>query len=224
MMPLGETSGWWQTYATASGVYLWRTQVQGCKLQSPDDALAIVAAVGRTPHNLLDVRGIALRVSDDGVGQIDVVQTARLFATNTNVLSLWPNAHDVAVAVAADPSVAGRFPALVMTASEWLELVGPPDSVDFWRSAAVLWDRSLGAGDVGGPTQSYANRDGVYIGQADDGTRLRAWGGGKKPLGPDEPGGAVSSTTVILLLGGAAAAAALVWFLSRQQKFRGAPP
>ena len=215
--PLGDTSAWWRSYASPSGVYLWRAQVEGMVLVSPDDALAVVAAVGRVQNSLLDVRGIALRVSESGVGQVDVVQTSRDFATNTNLLMLWPDADEVAQAVVADPSVKGRFPSLVLRQPEWLELTGPADAVDFWRSSPILWDRLLGSGKLGGPTQAFSNRDGIYIGQADDGTGLRSWSGGKPGPAPNG-GGGKSTTTILLWVGGAAIVAGALYLVTRRNK------
>jgi hypothetical protein len=185
-------------------------------LQSPDDALAIVAAVGRTPGSILDVRGIALRVSDAGVGQVDVVQTSRETATNTNLLLLWPDETDVAESIVGDASVKGRFPGLVIRQPEWLELTGPADAVDFWRSAPIIWDRLLGSGKLGGPTQSFSDRDGVYIGQSDDGTALRSWAGGSRPgLGPS--GGSQSSMT-LLWVGAAALVAGAIYYVCKKEQ------
>jgi LPXTG-motif cell wall-anchored protein len=215
---IGETSAWWNTVAVPSSVYLWRVQVEGMAFQSPDDALAVVAAVGRAPNSLLDVRGIALRVSEAGIGQLDVVQTSRELATNTNLLMLWPDARGVAEAVVGDPSVKGRFPQLVLRQPEWLELAGPADAIDFWRSAPVLWDRFLGSGRMGGPTAAFSNREGVYVGQADDGTMLRSWSSGGKPgLGPSQDDGS-STTTILLWVGGAALAAGAIYWFTRKNK------
>jgi hypothetical protein len=216
---LGDTSAWWRSYASLSGVYLWRAQVEGMVLVSPDDALAVVAAVGRAPNNPLDVRGIALRVSEAGTGQVDVVQTAREFSANTNLLMLWPDADEVAAAVSSDPAVKGRFPSLVLRQPEWLELTGPADAVDFWRSSPVLWDRLLGSGKLGGPTQAFSNRDGIYIGQADDGTNLRTWTGGKPPT-PPNGGGHGSLGTTLLWVGGAALAAGAIYLVTQKMKER----
>ena len=219
MRGFGETSGWWRAAASPSGVYVWRGQIEGMVLQSPDDALAVVAAVGRTGNLILDLRGIALRVSEAGIGQVDVIGTSREIATNTNLLMLWPDERDVAQSIVGDPAVKGRFPQLVIRQPEWLELIGPADAVDFWRSHPVVWDRSLGSGSLGGPTQAFSNRQGIYIGQADDGTGLKSWSGGTRPdLGPSNGGGGSVGTTLLWVGGAAVAVGAIYWFTRKGKK------
>jgi hypothetical protein len=185
---LGDTADWWRTYASPSEVYVWRVKVTGFGLASPDDPLALLRAASRSPNLLLDARGVCVSVDSEGSGTLDVVFTIREYALNANILALWPDAEDVAAAVLADDSAQARFPKLGLAEPEWLQLTGPAASVDFWRSAPILWDRQLGPSWQGGPTQAFADRDGVYIGAADAGPGLTAWKTGKPPVGSHKKG------------------------------------
>lgn len=218
---IGDTSGWWRTYASPSDVYVWRVGVTGLVASAPDDALAVLRAASRSPNLLLDARGICLSVNAEGSGRVDVVFTIREYAMNTNVLALWPNAAEVAAIVLADDATRARSPKLALSEPEWLQLTAPPASVDFWKAAPVLWDRMLGPNWQGGPTQAFANRDGVYIGVSDEGPGLKPWTTGKKPgLGPgDKKNGGGGSSWVPLV--GVGLLLGILLFTSRGQAGEG---
>ena len=217
---LGETSSWWQLTAGSSEVFVWRCQFTGANIATVDDALAIVHGAAQAPTNPLDVRGIAVKPSGGGFS-VDIVWTIRMWMTNpdrTGLLYHWPTAKDVATAIAADPGVRGRFPQLAMSGYEWLELEGPADALDFWRAHSILWDRALGDGKIGAPTQAFADRDGAYVGAADEGQQLRRLpGSGKKDIGPpgtDQP----ASKTALWVALGAGVILAAWYFGQREQK------
>jgi len=178
-----------------------------------------VHGAAQAPTNPLNIRGIC--VNPSGSGQtVDIIFTIQSWMTNpdpTGLLYHWPTAKDIAAAIAADPGVIARFRGLSMNGYAWLQLTGPASAVDFWRAQPILWDRNLGDGKIGGPTQAFADRSGAYIGAADDGISLQGMpGSGKLPIGPGNEKSS-SGTTALWVLGGIGAIGA-IWYFTREQR------
>jgi hypothetical protein len=178
---LGETSEWYRLYAVPEEVYVFRARVTGVEMTHPDDALALLAAVGRASDLNLNVQGITVnRTATDTT--IDVPMTTAM--TRAYAPLLYEDADGIATAMLMDAQLRSRFPKIGVSTPELLQLTGPPAAIDFWRSHATLWDTTLGQGGQGGPTAAFAERAGVYHGVADGAPVLKPWTVERPGLGP----------------------------------------
>lgn len=208
---LGETTGWLGVSAATDEVYLVRLDVKGARLDSPADALKWARAVGQIVSTKLetDVRGVA--VWQDATGQhVDVVMTA----DKSGISILVPSEEGLREAIEADAELRRSSPALVVTRAQLLELTGPADAIDHWRSQPLLWDRHLGA--AGGPTDTFATpaEYSVVKGKADDGKRAEPWKTIVPGLGP--PGGKATAMWPWVL--GILAAAAVSYHFGKEKR------
>ena len=176
---LGDTSAWYRLYARPDEVYLFRARVTGAELSHPDDALALLAAVGRASDLNLNVQGIAIEKTPGGA-TIDVPMTTAVVRAYAPLI--YEDAPGIAMGMLSDPRLRERFPKLAVAAPELLQVTGPPAAIDFWRSHATLWDPTLGQSGQGGPTAAFAERAGVYLGAADG--ALKPWTVKRPGLGP----------------------------------------
>lgn len=165
-LQFGDTESWGHITASLDSVYLWRgTFSAPIDVSRPDDLWMIWRAATSDVVAKYGAAGIGATVSQDGLA-VDVV-----FAfTNASTPTLAPfhTTGDVAEAVISDGAVRQRYPSLRVTASDTLKLVGPPQSIEFWRSRPFTWD----TGDSG-PNALGAKKAQMYIGTADDGPNLR---------------------------------------------------
>ncbi len=196
---LGETSKWLGLLASPSEVYLFRFSAKNANPKSPLDLLAFVRAVGQVNlfQTKLDIRGVTMW--DDGSSPdahtFDVVATS----PEGGLSLVLPSASGILNSVSSDPNVQALFPGIVLSDPSLLELIGPSDAIDHWRSQPILWDHSLSSGaGVGGPTDTFASpaEYSIAIGKADDGKRAKPWTVGQKK--PAAPGG---SNTLLWILG-----------------------
>jgi len=195
----GDTGGWARWYADPSEIYLWRAKVRGAALDDPRDAQLLLRAVARGQQLRLDVRGLVVGWGKDNVANVDVVMSA-----DTLIPYVVPTtAEVVAERAAADEALRQRFPGLAFSEPQFLELTGPADAVDFWRSHQIIWD------DKTGPLDAFARLEGIYRGAADDGPRASRWTLPEPELDgkPATPGLGTATTFV----GWAAVGAAVVW-------------
>lgn len=207
--PLGDTADWYRVYASPQEAYVWRARLGGAEMRDPSDALAVLAAFGKAQDLDLNVQGICV-VKQPGGARVDVVITTK---TTQPALIYTPlvndDAESLALKLLSDGQLRQRFPQLSISEPELLQITGPPDAVDFWRSHETLWDPSLGQTGHGGPTQAFARLSGAYLGAADEGPALKAWKVDKPGLGPDQ--GKDGDATVFWVIGGVA----LVWLFVR---------
>jgi hypothetical protein len=204
--PLGDTGDWYRVYARPDEAYLWRARLVMAELRDPSDALAVLAAFGRAQNLDLNVQGICVKQMDAGT-QVDVVLTTPTTQIYTPLVD--DDAESLAIGVMSDASLRQRFPSLAVRSPELLQITGPPDAIDFWRSHATVWDPSLGQTGHGGPTQAFANLSGAYLGAADEGPRLKPWKVDRPGLEPDQDN--KTDATVFWVIGGIA----LAWLVVR---------
>jgi hypothetical protein len=207
----GDTASWLGLLANTDEVYLLRVRATDFAPKSPLDMLEIVRAVGGAPmggQTAIDVRGIGLWTdpsSLSGDQTIDVIFTS---PTSGIALSV-PSASSIVNSLNADTVLRKIFPGAVFHDGSLLQLTGPMDAIDTWRSQPVLWDHSLqGPTGRGGPTDTFATPAdySVVLGKADDGKQAKPWKVNRPGLGPG-PGSSPSSGTLLWL--GVAAAAAI---------------
>jgi hypothetical protein len=185
LLGLGEVKDWWQLWQGTDEVYIWRARLRGVQLKHPDQALAFVRAVGKANNTGLDVRGVALSKITDTEFDVDIVLTTAASGPNVVVT----NAQGVANKLMADSELRQQFPQLTIDGPKYLQLVGPPQAVDHWRSQPLLWDHNLGP--QGGPTDTFAQpvEYSVVMGTAEDGKLAQPWVQPKPGLQPPPKGG-----------------------------------
>jgi len=217
MCGLGDTSDWWRLIAKTSEVYLWRAKLTGDAPREPQDALAILAAVMRAADAGLDARGVCVYATEGGGYTIDVVMTIRSFNIRSTITG-W-SAEDIAQAVVSDGGVRAAMPGIKVEEPEWLELTGPPQSLDFWLAHAIVWDYALGPSG-GGPTQAFADVHGVYTSPSDEGPNAKPWKPTPSPLGPNGSGGknAKSNEAVVWAAGIGLAVLGVYLLVSKEQR------
>ncbi len=179
----GETSSWWRVYASASEVYVWRATFKGLRIETADDLHPFVKAFGRAQNMSLDVRGVCAQPVSGDSYIVDVVYTARITAP-TPIIGA-DDADDVLEIVKEDVDFSKRYTSIQVDNPQWLQLVGPKNSLDFWLSQPVLWDANLGTrswGRGGGPTSSWTDMKGLFLGSSE-------FVDGLKPLSPKLGGG-----------------------------------
>lgn len=172
----GDTTDWGQWYASPGEVYLWRAMATGADFQEPADANRLLRSVALAAADLsLDVRGIVVSPT----GAVTVVFTA-----DTTTPYVDPTtAVEVANHVLADSAVRDRFPELSLQSARWMQLTGPPASVDFWKAHAIVWDDDVG------PLDAFAKQQGIYRGpNADAGPQLAPWATEPPDLGNGKDG------------------------------------
>lgn len=208
---LGDTTSWSTPWANTGDVYVWRAGVAGASIATPDDLAAVVRAAGMAkggavtpaPNHGLDIRGAAVT---PGGKDVDVVMTAASWTPYVVDLT----AQKLADAILADPSLRQRFPSLAFNDPKWLQLVGPPGAVDFWRSRSVLWDHNAG------PTQAFTALQNLFTGTADDGTSLHNLAPTPvpepTPVPGAEPSGAGGASPVLWIFG----TIAVTWLAARK--------
>jgi hypothetical protein len=208
---LGDTTDWKQVWSDPAEVYLWRAFVHGAELADPSDAQLLLRAVAKSATELgMDVRGIVVGPT----GMVDVVLT-------TDVLQpyvLPPDAADVRIGALADPQLRARYPQIDLQAERFLQLTGPPASVDFWRAHATVWD------DKVGPLDAFAKMQGIYRGpNADAGPGLAPWTVSQPPLETPPPKPTTTSgwaTPTLVFLAGALFLAGGAWALMPKERAR----
>lgn len=189
---IGDTKEWKQWAVDPSDVYVWRSAITGATISSPDDASRMLRAVAKSAIDLeLDVRAI-LMSTVGAESFVDVVFTADSFSP----LVLADSASDVAEGAMKDSDLRSRFPSISLAPSQFLQLTGPPDALDFWKSHAIVWD------DKVGPLQAFAKGDGVYIGTSDDGPRAIPWKDDPPPLNPPEVSSGMTGLLGLLAIAG----------------------
>lgn len=202
---LGDTGDWYRLYASADEVYLWRARLERAPMSDPSDALAVLAAFGKASDLDLSVQAICVVRDGDGA-MVDVVLTSPVRQIYT---ALNDGATSLAQKLVASSALRERFPGLVITDPKLLQLTGPPDAVDFWRSHPTVWDPTLGQTGQGGPTSAFAKLEGVYEGVADEGPRARPWITPQPDLGPGPKQD--DKQTVLWVMGGLV----LAWLVVR---------
>lgn len=196
---MGDTADWDLFYASPSEVYVWRAPIEGAGVSGPEDAQLVLRAIARAQINKLDVRGVVFGYYEDGSQGLDVVFTADTILP----YAIPQSAARLAEAALSDPALRARFPSLSFPGPRWLELTGPPDAIDFWRAHAIVWD------DQVGPTDAFAQLEGIYRGEADDGPRLAPWKKEPPVLNGKPIPGEKSAWPTLALVG--LGMAALVW-------------
>lgn len=173
-LQFGDTQSWDHIFSASledsvfllDSVYLWRATLSTpIDTSRPDDLWLVWRAATGDVVSQYGAAGIGAAVSLDGKG-VDVV-----FAfTNSDTPTLAPfhTTGDIAKAVVNDSSVRQRYPNIGVSSSDTLQLIGPPQSIEFWKSRAFTWD----TGDSG-PNALGAKKAQMYIGTADDGPNLR---------------------------------------------------
>ena len=158
---LGDTRGWDRWYAQPTEVYVWRADVGNANIQTPEDARLFLRAVAKAQKLSLDARAITvLQAADDPTrSRIDVVLTADSFIP----YAVPSTAKVVAERARVDGPLTARFPNVQFLGQSFLQLVAPPDAIDFWKAHPVIWD------DQTGPLQAFAELKGIYKGRIDDG-------------------------------------------------------
>lgn len=211
---LGETSNWLGLVASPSEVYLVRLAVKGARLDTPDDAKKFARAVGSLMSDKLDldVRGVAVWGSASD-RHVDVILTS----DDSRVSLITPSNDGIKSAVEADPTLRAGSPTFSVTSAELLQLTGPPDAIDHWRSQPILWDRHLGPGSSGGPTDTFATpaEYSIVLGKADDGKRSSPWRAADPGLGPDAKKNAASAWPWVL---GILAAVAVSYHFGKEKR------
>jgi hypothetical protein len=217
-----DVDAWDHVWAHALGtsdVFVLRLRVSGVTLRDPTDALLFARAAGQGQNLALDVRAVAVSKTPD-MGTDEAMIDVILTTTSLRAAVLWADDADaMAKKVAADASLRGAFPKLMITTAIFGQLTAPPEAIDLWRSQPMLWDHNLpGPKNLGGPTDAMsAPADyNVVTGKADDGARAVPWKIGKPPLGPDKK----PPATDPMMIGGAVVALAAVALLARQPKER----
>lgn len=217
-----STDAWSRVFVLPSEIYLWRAKFTGLPLVRPDQALDLVRAVGTGQNLKLDVRGIALQplADDQQTWSADLVLTASWAGPVPGVLGFRDDASDIAQHVREDPSLRSIYPGFNVGDASLLQLTGPAEAVDLWRSQPVLWDHGLGGQGHGGPTDSYAMPAdySIVLGNAEQGKQAKPWRvkqPGLEPppgttLGPP-PGAAPQADNTVLWLLGAGVVGTLVW-------------
>lgn len=204
----GDTTDWKQFYAMPAEVYVWRALLLNADLEDPGDAQLVLRAVAKAAADLrLDVRGIVVKPG----GGVDVILTA-----DTVIPYVLPptDAADVRVGVMADPQVRTRFPQVDVQGERFLQLTGPPASVDFWRAHTTVWD------DQVGPLDAFARLEGIYRGaMADDGAALQPWTVEQPPLKKPPTTNTTTSwaSTGMVIFASALLLAGGAWALSKER-------
>lgn len=204
---LGDTVDWGQWYAEPREVYVWRAPISGARIESPEDAQAVLRAVARASELKLDVRGIVwgtYRASGHAEEGVDVVMTA----DTTIPYAVPQTASELGRAALADAGLRRRFPELQFYSPRFggprlLQLTAPADAVDFWLAHPIVYDDKIG------PMDAFAKLEGIYKGEADDGPRLSPWKRERPDLGGGSGGKLAQAAKDhwLLLLGLGAAAA-----------------
>lgn len=171
----GDTEPWSRWWASPAEVYVWRARLKNAEIGSPADALRILRSVAEAQTDSLELDARAIALGADG--RVDVIFTA----DSTRPYGAAVDALDIAQTVRQDPSLRTLWPQLDVTSPVWLELTGPPQATDFWRSRPILIDDTVGVQDA------FAKQQGVFQGAADDGDSAQAWTGSEPPLEPPEP-------------------------------------
>jgi hypothetical protein len=204
----GDAIDWHQWWAAPTEVYVWRAYLQNAVVEEPADAQLLLRAVARAAADLsMDVRGIVI----NDKGGADVVMTS-----DTHIpYILPPTATDVKIGALADSQLRARYPQVDLVGERFLQLTGPPASVDFWRAHATVWD------DKVGPLDAFAKLEGIYRGHvADEGPALQAWTVSSPPLEPPPPHPSTAGISPAVLFAGAVVLAGAAWALLSKERAR----
>jgi hypothetical protein len=189
--------------------------MRGAAITTIADAQTVLRAVAKAQSLSLDARAIVIGQADPAGATLDVVFTA----DSVIPYAVPDTATVVANRAASDSALSQRFPGVAFVDPQFLQLTAPPDAIDFWKAHDIVYD------DKVGPTSSFANQEGVYLGKADDGPRAAAWTPDPTPPLNDKKNGKsgpLLSDSTINFLAWALAGSALAWlgghlFFSREQ-------
>jgi hypothetical protein len=178
---IGDLDAWscMSCHLWSSGdVYIFRTVATGVSLKEASDLLQFVKAFGRDQNLRIDVRGAGAWKNSDGSTVIDIVGTVQ--SAGISIPFMADDATSIAKKMSQDKDLMSSFPSMRLSNPAFGTIAKPNDAIDHWLSLPVMWTGE------GLPTASFSqpHEYNLFLGKADDGSKVIPWKIGVPGLGP----------------------------------------